>query len=188
MQHAHAGSGLRRFRARWRRIAGGQLHARLRLGDAFGVQRVRAQVRKRAVVVVARRLLQLFKHAGDAAAFKTCIGHHTKANAVGLALHVAGKAQLVLNRQRLAAHDSRAGGVRAFAGGQRTQHHGRHQPRHLPRLLRHQPGNMALRDVAHLMAQHGGQLIAVADSTDQTQMHTEIAPGQRKSVDAAVAQ
>ena len=42
--------------------------------------------------------------------------------------------------------------------------------------------------MAHFVAQHSGQFVAVADSANQAQMHTKIPAGQCKGVDAFVAQ
>ena len=46
---------------------------------------------------------------------------------------------------------------------------------------------MALRDVAHLMRQHGGHFIGAAHRANQPEVHAKITAGQGKRVDAPVA-
>ena len=160
--------------------------ARLHVGNTLGGQRVAAQVGEGAVVVDARGVLQLLEHAHKTLAGVPGLRHDAVPHTVGLTLHVARKIELVLRRHGLPAHHQRVGRVGAFAGGQCAQDHCANQPRRLAALLRHQPRDMALGDVAHFMGQHRREFVPAADHTNQAQVHTHVTTGQRKRVDAAV--
>ena len=149
-----------------------------------------AQVGKAAAVIESVGLLQLFEHAHKALGRKPRLRHHAKADPVGLALHVARKVELALHRRRLPAHDQSVGTLAvagALASGQDAQNHGAHHPWRLGALLRHIARNVALGNVAELVAQHRGQLVARADNAHQPQMHAKVAPRQGEGVDRAVA-
>ena len=162
-------------------------HAAVHVGNTLGGQRVGAQIRPAAVVIQAAGVLQLFKHAHGALRGKTCGLQQGVANAVGLALHVTRKAQLVLNRGRLPAHNQGIGRIRALAGRQRAQHHAGNHDGHVLLLLPEHARNVALRHVRELVGHHRGQLIAAAHRTNQPQVHPQIATGQGKGVNALVA-
>ena len=145
-----------------------------------------AQVGVSAVVVQPGRLLQLVKHRHKALRLKPRLRHHAKAHAVCLALHFSRKIELVLHCYRLATHHQGAACIRAFAGRQRAQHHGANHPGCLLVLLGHQAGNVALGDVAQLMPQHRGQLVAAGHHRNQTQVHAQVAAGHGKGIHRAV--
>ena len=63
-------------------------HARLHIRNALCRQRVAAQIWKRAAIIQARSLLQFVKHRHCALRVKASLGHHTKAHAIRLALHI----------------------------------------------------------------------------------------------------
>ena len=140
----------------------GNLQTRLGIGYALGVHGMRAQIRKSAVVVQPRSLLQSFKHRRGTAQLKTCIGQNAKAHAVGFALHVAREIELVLGNNRLPTDDGRSSRIRAFGRCQRAQHHRGNQPRRLLALLGDQARDVALRDMAQLMTHHRRQLVGTA--------------------------
>ena len=146
-----------------------------------------AQIRPRPVVVQAVGLLQLVEHGDKALRRKTRRRHQPIANAVGLALHVARKIELVLHQQGRPANHQRLRRRRAFAGRQRAQHHGAQHQRRLAPLVAHQAGNMALRYMAQLMRQHRSEFVAATDHAHQPQMHAQITARQRKGVHRAVA-
>ena len=149
-----------------------------------------AQVGKAAAVIEPVGLLQLLKHADKTLGRKAGLRHHAKANAVGLALHVAREIELALHCGGLPAGNQRVGRLTvgiALAGRQHTQNHGAHHPGRLRALVRHVAGNVALGHVAQLVAQHRGEFVAVAYHPHQPQVHAKVAPGQGKSVDRAVA-
>ncbi len=98
-----------------------------------------AQVGVGAVVVQARRLLQLVEHGHKALGRKAGLRHHAIAHTVGLALHVAREIKLVLRCHGLAAQNQGVAGVGIFAGGQRAQNHGANHPGRLLALLGHEP-------------------------------------------------
>jgi hypothetical protein len=164
---------------------GGQ--ARLHVGLALRGQRVAAQVGPGAVVIEPVGLLEFVEHGDKTLGRKACAVHQTKAHAVGFALHVARKVELVLHRQRLPAHRQ---GLRSFgvlARRQHRQNHAAQQQRRLLALLRHQAGDVALRDVAEFVRQHRGQLVTAGSHANQAQVHAQVAPRQSKGIDAAVA-
>ena len=113
-----------------------------------------AQVRKRAVVVQAGRLLQLVKHADEALGRKSALGHYAEPDPISLTLHFARKVQLVLHGKRLPARQHRIRRIRILARCQHPQDHRADQPGSLFALLGYEPRNMALRDMAHLVRQH----------------------------------
>ena len=170
------------------RAAGQLLGAGLHVGHALGGEWVAAQVRKSAVVVEARGGLQLVEHAHKALRVEAGGVHDAKANAVGLALHVARKIELVLNGHGLAAHNGRAGNVDVARGigCQGAQNHGANDPRGLLPLAGDEARNMPLRDVGQLVRHDRGQLVGCADGGHEAQIHTQIPPGQGKGVDLAV--
>ena len=158
----------------------------MHVGHALRGQRMAAQIGPAAVVIEPIGLLQLVEHGDKALRRKARRRHQAITHAIGLALHVAREVQLVLHGQRLAAHHHRHGGIGAAAGGQGAQDHRSDHQRRLLALLGNEPRNVALRDVAQLMRQHRRQLVARADHSDQSQVHSQIAAGQRKGVDRAV--
>jgi hypothetical protein len=135
----------------------------------------------------ARGCLQLLEHADEALGRKAGLAHDGVAHAVGLALHVAREVELLLGDGGLPAHGQRGAGLRVLAGGDGARDHGGNQQRHLAALLAQQAGDVALGDVAHLVAQHRGQLVARTHHAHQPEVQPEVAAGQGKGVDAAVA-
>ena len=164
----------------------GWAYAGLHIGHAFSGQRVAAQVRVAASVVQARGLLQLFKHAYKTLLLKTGLGHHAKAHAVGLALHIARKIKLTLGRHRLTTYDKRVSRVGAFAGRQRAQYHGAYHPRCLLGLARNHARYMPLGDVADLMCQYRRQFVPTIHHAYQPQVHAKVGAGQGKGIHRAV--
>ena len=65
-----------------------QADARLHVANAFGGERVAAQIRKAAAVVQTGRLAQLLKHADHALGVEPGLAHDVEAQAVGFTLHV----------------------------------------------------------------------------------------------------
>ena len=193
-QHARARRHQRvQGRARARTVARGglvQRQPRAHVGHALGAQRVAAQVGEGAVIVQARGLLQLVEQGREAGAVETGCGHDAVADPVGLALHVAREVQLVLQRQRLSAHDGGVAdvGILCLAGRDGAQHHGRQHPGRLPALLRQQARDMALRDMAELVREHRGQLVGAGHGRQQAHVHAEVATRQREGVDRRLAQ
>ena len=176
-------------RWRGRRRSRGQTDAVLHVGDALGGQRMAAQVGEIAAVIEPVGHLQLFKHADKTFGRKAGGRAHAKADTVGLALHVAREVELALDGRRLPADDHGVGrvGAIAFGGRQHAQNHGANHPRLLGALLADIARNMALGDVAELMPEHRGQLIAAGNDGHQPQMQPELAARQRKRVHRAVA-
>ena len=102
-QHARALAHHRVQQRRLRRSGVAHQHAVARLGDAFGGQRVRAQVGEAAAVVQARGGVQALEHLRHAADGVAAVGQHREAHAVGLALHVAREVELRLHARGLPA-------------------------------------------------------------------------------------
>ncbi|MNV36108.1 hypothetical protein D3C71_1275730 [compost metagenome] len=178
------------FQGRWHCGRCGSLSgrkARMHVCHALGGQRVAAQIWPRTVVVEPVGLLELVEHADKALRCKPGGGHQAIANAVRLALHVARKVQLVLHGQRLPPHHQRLRGARILAGRQRAQNHRPQQQGRLLALLGDEARDVALGDVAELVGQHRGQLVAGGNDPDQAKVHAQIAARQRKRVHRAVA-
>ena len=147
-----------------------------------------AQVGVASVVVEPRGVLQPLEHRCGALRCKTGLRHDAEADAIGFALHVPRKAQLVLHEGCLAPHDHRLPGVRTPAPGRSQDaedHRGEHQ-RHLPALPVQHARNVTLCDVRQLMAQHRGQFVAAASHGHQPEIQPQIPSRQGKSVDVAV--
>ncbi|MEY4257111.1 MAG: hypothetical protein RJA56_12 [Pseudomonadota bacterium] len=134
-------------------------------------------------------MVELAEHGHEALSIQAGLLQDRKANAVGLALHVARKAQLRLHRGGLTADDDRIGHVHigAGAGGQDTQNHGAQKPRRLLVLARNEPCDVALRHVAELVRHHAGDFRGTVGGGDQPQIHTHVTTGQGEGVDAFVS-
>ncbi len=77
--------------------------------------------------------------------------------------------------------------MRVGAGGQRAEDHGPDHPGRQALLVRHHACDVALRDVAQLVRQHRGQLLGALRHREQAQVDAQVAAGQGKGVDAALA-
>ena len=167
------------------RLISGQ--AAVHVGDALGGKRVAAQPGPAAVVVQAVGCLQLVKHRDKALRRKAGGLHQREADAIGLALHVAREVELRLRGQRLPAHHQRLPGIGAVPGDDGAQDQRAHHQRRHAFVLRNQARDVALRDVAEFVRQHGCQLVWRIDHRQQPELQAEEAARQRKGIDRAVA-
>ncbi len=161
----------------------------MHVGAAFGRHGVGAQVGKGAAVVEARSGLQLIEQGDEASAVETGLVRNPQPNPVGLALHVARKIELPLQRHGLPACGGGADhvGIARGIGGQRTQNHGPDHPRRL--LLAHldQARDVALRHMRQLVRQHRSDFVGAGAHGQQAQVQAQVAAGQGKGIHAALA-
>jgi hypothetical protein len=104
-------------------VLGTVLHIR----DALGVERMRAQVGGRVVLVEPRRLLHPPEERSHGADVEAGLLEILEADAVGLALEVARVVELRLRARRRCPGDDRLGDVRARTRGEQPQQHRRHR-------------------------------------------------------------
>ena len=90
----------------------------LQVGNTFAGDRVSTQVFRRVIFVQAVEFLQPFEERSRAARVEPGLGQRLQANAVGLALVLAGEIELGLDRSRLC---SRHGGIGNLRIGTRSQ-------------------------------------------------------------------